>query len=328
MPNLLVAPTAAKKAEEVDLYAPYQARGDGWYSDGAYVAVPSTDALAEMDKIAELDPQQAYYTALLGRFEDLRVVCSAFPPSSSAQQLEPAVRSLLSNPKPRHWKHALLKSQPAPTLLCSLAQEYVIMGIEVLESLLTVRNLRGGVRHKLGVWAWGLLGRCRDVSEMDSEDVSVLRGLGKKACALLRRLRAGEAMHEIDGEGAEEGGEEDGREEEAEVNGSEDNRPENADAEMDTEAADTAHHIDIETSQNAGVSLEEARTRLLSGLFAGDAAINRDPDRLAMQPGPETDAVEEQVSDAHATLDMIVTIVGECYGQRDLLDGRLAWEEL
>ena len=29
-----------------------------------------------------------------------------------------------------------------------------------------------------------------------------------------------------------------------------------------------------------------------------------------------------------ATLDMIVTIVGEFYGQRDLLDGRILWGEL
>ena len=30
----------------------------------------------------------------------------------------------------------------------------------------------------------------------------------------------------------------------------------------------------------------------------------------------------------HATLDMLVTIIGEFYGQRDLLDGRLLWDEM
>ena len=30
----------------------------------------------------------------------------------------------------------------------------------------------------------------------------------------------------------------------------------------------------------------------------------------------------------HSTLDMLVTIIGEFYGQRDLLDGRLLWDEM
>ena len=29
-----------------------------------------------------------------------------------------------------------------------------------------------------------------------------------------------------------------------------------------------------------------------------------------------------------ATLDILVTIIGEFYGQRDLLDGRLLWDEM
>ena len=327
MPNLLVAPappaTAATTTQEKDTYAPYEGKGDGWYSDGAYVAAPLTGVTEEWCEDEELDPQEAYYTALLERFEDLRKSLWASPPSSSAQELEAAVRPLLSNPKSRHWKHALLKSRPTTILLCSLPQEYVVAGIEVLEPLLTIRNLRGGVRHKLGWWAWGLLGRCRDVSEMDSEDVSVLRGLGKKACALLRRLRAGETMDEADEEEEEEK-----EHEEDDVDRTKDKGSEIAGAEMDVEVAATADEDDTGISHDADAPLEEARSRLLSGLLAGDNAATGDPQNGAVEEGAEMDAVSEQVSDAHAMLDMIVTIVGECYGQRDLLDGRLAWEEL
>ena len=326
MPNLLVAPSTAaaqRKTAEKDLYAPYEGRGaDGWYEDGAYVAAPVNGAWKEKVGDGEMDPQEVYYTALLDRFEEVRETLTAPPPPSisAAHRLEPAVRSLLSTPKTRHWKHAFLKSQPTPVLLASLPQEYVVAGIEVLESLLTIRNLRGGVRRKLGIWSWGLLGRCRDVSEMDSEDVGVLRGFGKKACALLRRLKAGEMVDEDDGGGI--GAEE---EEEDVIN----NGLEGDGKEMDVEANAMPGDGESGRSHDGDASLEEARSRLLSGILAGDGPATGDSGETAMQAQPNTDAVApEHVSDAHATLDIIVTIVGECYGQRDLLDGRLAWEEL
>ena len=38
--------------------------------------------------------------------------------------------------------------------------------------------------------------------------------------------------------------------------------------------------------------------------------------------------MQEKKEMMHATLDMLITIIGEFYGQRDLLDGRLLWDEM
>lgn len=333
---------------EKDPYAPYEPEGGGFYSDGAYVAIPMQGASDEQHEILHLDPQEAYYTALLGRFERLRSILSTSPPLS-APPIDPAVRSLLGKPKPSPWKHALLKSQSTPMLLASLPHENVVFGIEVLESLLTMKNLSGGARHRLGAWTWGLLGRCRGVSEMDSEDVSVLRGLGKKSCALLRRLRAGEQLDgadedveitqkssdnagrdKINGDVCEndgENGKDDAVDDRLHRNESDgkDGKVESASAEIDPPPDRFPGHDAMCDSQIEGASLEEVRTRLLKGLSGADQVFIGDAD----DPPIEHESAEPaQVSDAHATLDMIVTLVGECYGQRDLLDARLAWEEL
>ncbi len=341
MPNLLVAPTAAKTPQEKDPYAPYEPRGECFYSDGAYVAVPLEGTMDEQFEDSEVDPQETYYTALLERFESLRMTLSTTPPSS-APQIDPTVRSIIGKPRAGPWKHALFKSRPTPILLCSLPNESTIFGIEVLESLLTMKNLSGGVRHRLGAWAWGLLGRCRDVSEMDSEDVSVLRGLGKKACALLRRLRAGEelledeegdtkedsnnnaARNNISGNGGGKGNG-DSNDHDDQGDSIHNQAPESALAKEDTHGNDSPGNNSTGDSQIEEVSLEETRTRLLAGLFGADQA----PLGESEDPQVQHESAESvQVSDAHAMLDIIVTLVGECYGQRDLLDARLAWEEL
>lgn len=48
--------------------------------------------------------------------------------------------------------------------------------------------------------------------------------------------------------------------------------------------------------------------------------------RVDSEEGPTERADEKAL--IHATLAMLVTIVGEFYGQRDLLDGRLLWDEM
>lgn len=148
---------------------------------------------------------------------------------------------------------------------------------------------------------------------MDSEDVSVLRGLGKKACALLRRLRAGDPAANIDVERADDDDWSDG----------------STGAGEEIDGGDTGLQVDTgaEVPIKANTTLEDAQKELLAALESGGIGKGGNEDTIV---GNGEDVAVElvQVSDAHATLDMIATIVGECYGQRDLLDGRLAWEEL
>ncbi len=215
------------------------------------------------------------------------------------------------------------------TLLASLPQDKVIRGLEILESLLTLGNLQGEKGRNIGAWAWGLLGRCREVGEMGSEEVGVVRGVGKMAGWVLRRMVAGEGF----------GGEEEG--EEVEDGDGEEARLE--DAKEDGVADGVGSHIlDDEDEDSA---LAEARKRVIASL---DSAEPLEPilasKDLQDQPAdeheasiePEVDAVasgpakveENDLHSVHATLDMIITIIGECYGQKDLLDSRLLWEEI
>ena len=265
------------------------------------------------DEEEDLDPQEAYYVALLDRFDFLRSMLSS-PSYGPVEPLEAAVRSLPLDPTSRHWKHALLKSKPTPVLLTRLPQESVILGVEELEALFTTRNLEGGVRHKLGAWAWGLLGRCRDVSEMNSEEVSVVRGLGKKACALARCLQAGNFTANDNKEDAETA-------HETEVDTATAKAP-------IAEEASAQQDADAEKSAGADTALEDARENLLMVLGSDEVKSGMKSEREEIDRERDKAHVLEHVSEIHATLDMIITIVGECYGQRDLLNSRLAWEEL
>ena len=89
-------------------------------------------------------------------------------------------------------------------LLHQLGQADVVSGLAVLETLLNSTNLQR--RKNLGAWAWGLLAKCREVGQMSSEEVGVLRDLGKKAAGLIRGILAGIKEEEEEGEDEVNGG--------------------------------------------------------------------------------------------------------------------------
>lgn len=236
-------------------------------------------------------------------------------------------------------------------LLAQLPQEMIIHGLTNLESTMTSNNLRTEKGKNIGAWAWGLLARCRDVGQMGSDEVGVLRDLGKRAVWLLRRIAAGEAV----GAGAEDVEDEGGGEESGIAGGHQDGGGE-GDLQGDIAGegrgedangvADNAQQAEEEDG-----SLVEARQRMLSSLPPSSQAQDdqegpgstKDAEATskqglltASQLETET-SVDQQIDPSrpafdqtaiHATLDMLVTVIGECYGQRDLLNGRLLWDEI
>jgi len=227
-------------------------------------------------------------------------------------------------------------------LMNHLPQESVIAGLGILGEVLTRTNLKSRKGKFAGAWAWGLLARCREVGQMGSEEVGVLRDLGKQAVWLLRRIRAGEVVDEegqeqdLDGEDPVEAGEDEIEDEgDAEVGEMLDSQ---GDVEIPTEiiANGTATDGSLLAAKSTSLScdsdelLAAAQNRLLSSLGPTDEssapAVSDEmvEEHAQMQEG---EGVVDQAT-ILATLDMIVTIVGEFYGQRDLLDGRLLWDEL
>ena len=347
MPNLLVAPPSPTSPAN-DLYKEYE---QGYYADGAYTAVPDLPPIRTggngIDE-ENLDPQEAYYVSLCDRFAILSSALRLTPHDSAA-----SITSSAFNPSSRaSWRRFIVNMQPTSLILSHLRQEEVMHGLEVLETVLSTANLQ---RHKnIGVWAWGLLARCREVGEMGSEEVGVLRDLGKKAIAVVRGVSAGLYDHSENGEN--EARDEDSGEEGPECQA---NSKADVDAHADahvsespfplndsaaTSRDDSPHFVEAEKqlllkSLTVGSpdELKIAETRSLGSQSAHAVESERDSGLEEAQKiagseppicnsGKQVDA--EKSVQMHATLDMIITIVGELYGQKDLLPGRLLWDEM
>ena len=363
VPNLLVAPMPpTTQSEKNDLYADYP---QGYYSDGAYTAAPlptSMHSQVNMDgeQQEDQDPQEAYYASLCTRFTKLTELLHSPPPRAAPENTD--VYSL-DWTKSRVWRGKILNTAPAMVLLAQLTQESVICGLDVLEPLLTLANLRGRKGKNVGAWTWGLLGRCREVGQMGSEEVGVLRKLGKRSVWLLRRITAGDDMGEAVDEpdvNAEEEDEEEGEEEERE--GEEAIVEDGADF-VDAEDADDGYSSYIDPVTTAVLShdtngeahavatmsdadLTNVKQHIVTSLGTNQAqtdstetnASNQDAIQHPTPNYPVTEQKAEREEDLtervdekatiHATLDMLVTIIGEFYGQRDLLNGRLLWDEM
>ena len=348
MPNLLVAPLSPMSPAN----DPYKEYEQGYYADGAYTAVPDLSSIRTggngIDE-EDVDPQEAYYVSLCDRFAALSSALRLAPHDSAASTTSSAF-----NPSSRaSWRRFIVNMQPTSLILSHLRQEEVMHGLEVLEAVLSMANLQ---RHKkIGLWAWGLLARCRDVGEMGSEEVGVLRDLGKKAIAVLRGVTAG--LYEDQSEkGENEDDEEDRGEGEPE---SQANANAIADAGTNTHVSESpfAPKDSAATSlDDAPHIVEAAKQLLLKSLTGGssDEVAITETRSLGSQPARAVESerdsgLEEaqQIAESeppicnsgkqeddeksvkiHATLDMIITIVGELYGQKDLLPGRLLWDEM
>ncbi|KAL9130357.1 MAG: hypothetical protein Q9175_007042 [Cornicularia normoerica] len=360
VPNLLVAPISPTvQSKKNDLYADYP---QGYYSNGAYTATPlslsnPSQAYTNGGQQGGQDPQETYYASLCASFTVLTETLQSSPPRGAPDNTEVYY---LDWRKARRWRGKILNTAPTMVLLARLSQESVICGLEVLESLLTLATLRGEKGKNIGAWTWGLLGRCREVGQMGSEEVGVLRKLGKQAVCLLKRISAGEtiggAVDSPDVDAQEEEDEEEGEGEEERVeDGADPLDPEDVDdgyspytdpittAALRHDGNSEAHPI----AMMSDADLAKAKQHIPNSLSTNDQAqtqftqtnaSNEDGMQSPTTTLPVTDLVVDsegglkekgdEKATIHATLDILITIIGELYGQRDLLNGRLLWDEM
>ena len=359
VPNLLVAPIQANaKSEENNLYADY---AQGYYADGAYTAAPvltSTPGRAHLNGGQQVnqDPQEAYYASLCTRFTELTHILQLPPPRTTPDN---TCVYYLDWRKRRPWRERLLNTTPTMVILAQLTYESVICGLEVLGSLLTSANLREKKGNNIGAWTWGLLGKCREVGQMGSEEVGVLRNLGKQSVWLLRRISAGEVIGVAADDPNVEAVEEDQESQEEDGAWIEDG-PDILDAEdcdgypanIGPIATSALGHDESSESHprailpDADADVAKAKERILKSLDT-DQPQNGYRETNASDEGSKQNTTSthqvtelgvnnkgghknraEEKATIHATLDMLVTIIGEFYGQRDLLDGRFLWDEM
>ena len=386
---MLTAPSEAKPPDKVNRFEDYP---QGYYADGAYTAVPipSLGKGVGDEEEEDIDPQETYYASLLANFLALSQKFQSTPPASTVTESVRMEAAQIASAPPSKWRYNILYTPPKITVLSQMDQDTVMTGLSALEKNLTWKNLEKG--KYLGAWAWALLGRCREVGMMGSEEVGVLRDLGKKASALIRGLMAGLGFR-TGKEEAEEGGREDedmGDEDEAKgdmeeeadedaVEGAVDWSDGEVDSDIDkieceeaplgsnaiearqtippkpiqyppNEATDTTTEIhpiqensDPLSAIDETATFQEVQARLLNKIQTLSPLPNPSPSPNNSEDGhhlaphllssvPIMGEDQEEGDDIDvptritATLDMIITVVGEAYGQRDLLVGRMVWD--
>lgn len=303
----------------------------GSYGDGAYTAAPALfehGGRIDVDD-DDVDPQDAYYASLVARFAKLSTSLQTPPNTAIGSASTRNAAQDLNSGSNSKWR-SLLNRGPSMALLGLLSHECVLQGLQMMVTRLTVDHLIK--TPSLGLWAWGLMARCRDAGQMSSEEIGILRDLGKKAIGLLRGMQAG-----LQQEYPDEDDSEDERETSASKTGvdtSQENRrggvsPQNS---VGSERMSIIHQLEQAKAQ--------VRARLqfdsnLPALEVSESHTSRAASPPSLPPTQVPTSQEEEIPEksgdlmirVRATLDVIITIVGEAYGQRDLLEGRLVWGE-
>lgn len=358
-----------KEEEEEEEEEEEQEQEQGFYSDGVYIARPTTttngDALE--DETAETDAQTSYYALLRRRFLLLRSTLRCSPPASAVAALDdnhPISLPRNSKAARSEWRRLLLAVDPQMVQLACMDMDSVLGVLSIMARLMS-ENVKSGDAarvRRIGAWAWGLLGRCRDVGQMSSEEVGEIRDLGKRAAKILGKMReerqaatAAQQQQRVEEsdeyrEDSRETGEGD-EEVPVQVNVGADVQQHPADhikhqdqeaTEGDVEPMDISfsHHQDTDGSgepEPRPEDLEAAKARLQAMLKPNQEPEQRvEQKETASRPEvqPEAAAPEKEkkksldaIKQTRAMLDMILTVVGEFYGQRDLLDAREIWDE-
>ncbi|PLB33411.1 uncharacterized protein BDW47DRAFT_121244 [Aspergillus candidus] len=282
-------------------------------------ATPATLA-ASPDKTTFSDAQASYYNLLHHRFLLLRSILKCTPPSSAITTLDdshPITLPRHSKNACREWRRLLLAVDPQTAQLACMDMNSVLGVLGIMGRLMS-ENVRSGDAariRRIGAWAWGLLAKCREVGQLGTDEVAEIRDLGKRSTKILSKMREEEAEVEAAGDvSADESDEEPADDGAAPVEEETDGNTKTAGLDQDMPDAE---------EDPSGEGLEVAKARLqarLNGL-AQDSPSDPTSSRNESPAGDDCDPMEA-ATQTRAMLDMIITVVGEFYGQRDLLGAR------
>jgi hypothetical protein len=253
----------------------------------------------------------AYHAPLMTRFRTLRDKIHASPPRKAAATPFPRWND------PKLWRKFVSSTMPQPQWVWGMQQWEVVRLIKEFASWMEwrarVRNAaRRGVPRGWPVWIWALLVKCENA--MSAEEVAVVRELGKAALGLLRGMRG--CVEDV----AEEHAVEEDLEEEHEVEDVtetvSDVKPEVEVQYAEVEQVDTAPPEEPKPGNEEEEEGEVAETA---------------PSQPQIKKPEEADSEGLgfcNLEDTVGMLDMIISVVGDFYGQRDLLDERVVMGKL
>lgn len=254
---------------------------------------------------------------------------------------------------------------PLPVQIASMDKDTVL---RLLRLLLTGTLLQSGsdINLKVSMWIWALLARLPVRGELSSDEVGVVRELGKKAVMLGVGLKAGgdlkEGLNEV--EKVFEADNEVETADDENATGYKDKNTERIEnlPEMERQITQNSNNASLilDSTDNSMQSvttakpiapdgdalgatsdsheLEAFKSRLLANLasnpLVGPTAIADFQPPEAEEPTNSTTEASALIAaqepsdwNTRATIDMIITISGEVYGQRDLLEFREVWGE-
>jgi hypothetical protein len=214
-------------------------------------------------------------------------------------------------------------------------------------------TLKRGSEITVGIstWVWSLLARLPERGELTSEEIGVVRELGKKAVLVGMGLQKAqlweEGIQEVEATYGNDVQEEelldyvnddeivldhveDGNTEEGDVPTTSTIRSDNISS-QDIAGSDTFETaLPTQDSTEAG-SLASIKARLLERLHNQENEVNLEPEIPDLEPvSAQEDSVSQDTSkwNTKATVDIILTVAGEVYGQRDLLEFRGSWSQI
>lgn len=330
----------------------------GWYEDGAYIGAPDLDPedapALEEDAASEVAIHDAYFTSLLAQYHRMRSLLAREPSVDALTRLPPSL-VLEAGPLGRGsttiplWSKLLRATDPHPVQIHILTKDSIL---SILRVMLGGKLLQNGynIEERTSRWLWALLARLPERGELDYAEIGCLRDLGKRAVLLGRSLVEMAALRDELDEGQlgvhENLDNNSDEEEEGDVqqrppqtkgrtapdleNAAQEyptpqkpprgERPESEheDGEVSEEDEDVAMDIGSNSSDEEEGQIDETMDDVKARLLAQLDADAEQED----QPSPEEAAKLRLRMNMRLTLNMILTVVGEFYGQRDLLEFR------
>lgn len=331
--------------------------------DGVVIGTTSGTADSTVEENRS-NVQSSYHSTLRHRFVHLQRTLRSSPPAAAISNLDdthPITFPYHIKKARVEWRRVLSSSDPQMAQLACMDMESVLNVLRLIGDIISecVKGEDITQIRRLGTWAWGLLGRCRDVGELSSEEVGELRYIGRQAVSALVKLNK-LGTKDLEDEGM--------------VLEPEDNQPSDK-TDLPAETKETTTALDNSTDEIADSfmpipttepllpldetettdDLEAAKRRLQSRLqesvdredqeLRADMAARRR--RNTSSPLVDDEDEEEELEDdqnediapedtslntpqnrdsqSRALLDMIISVVGEFYGQKDLLLQRDIW---
>ena len=268
------------------------------------------------------DAQDAYYKALAARFLVVRTTLRCTPPLSAIQNLDRSHPiSLPPNCRKarKQWLLNIDDTDPVMVQLACMDSESVLGVVRILTRTVT-KTLRARSARKtrrLSAWIWGILAKCNDRGELSSEEIAELRELGKKAVGILVGIR--DQSDKVYGQEEDEAGTDDMSD--TEKAGEDFAAAERAGIVLREEAGADAAAKEQGGEMEAFSALENAKARLRASLSQDD------PLKEVVVEHEDNKNVVDVDRHIRVLLDMIISIVGESYGQRDLLEFRDMWDD-